>query len=109
MGRPYNNDLGPEGDLEVVEDLGSVETPECELDRLLEAPGPEVLEDEYPDYDNSNSRIISGPIGGAKFPGYRATSWRGAKEHAGTVGDVVKFWTVPGRWFARIRRVNVAA
>jgi hypothetical protein len=108
VGRTNDDDLGPEG-LEVAADLEAVcaDCPEeGELERMFDAPGPEVLEEEYPDFDNTNTRIISGPIGGAKFPGYRSPTWRAAKAHAAEVGDVVKFWTVPGRWFARIRRTS---
>lgn len=71
------------------------------------APGPEVLEETYPDYDDRNSRVISGPLHGAKFPGRGFPDWREARavittEMATKGRKLYKFWTTPGRWYARI-------
>lgn len=73
------------------------------------APGPEVLEEAYPDYDARNSRVISGPLHGAKFPGREFATWKDAEafvrsDQATKGKKVYKFWTTPGRWYARVAR-----
>lgn len=89
---------------ELVQDLLSLDpvpVPEVESK-------PRYTEDPYPDWDSSNSQVISGPLGPkANFRGTRYQDWREAK--AATTdrlpaGGLLQFWTLGQRWFARVRR-----
>lgn len=77
-----------------------------------DAPTDDGNQDPYPDWNETNSLVISGPIGHTKYKGWHAETWQQARAHARTVAQergvrMYKFWTVPGRWFARLGRVNV--
>lgn len=88
-------------DDKILEDLDDLES----IEDMLDAPVEQ--EDPYPDYSADNSRVISGPLSNAKFPGQRFRSWGGALSHARKLATekgvrMYRFWTVTGRWFARI-------
>lgn len=74
-------------------------------------PKPGYGEDEaYPDWDSTNTRVISGPLGSkANFSGTRYSSWQEASRETHRGFCVVKFWVCGARWFARVRtRANRA-
>jgi hypothetical protein len=74
-----------------------------------EAPTEADADVTYPDWTAETSMVLSGPIGKARFPGRRANNWEQAKSFAAEYSStkrvpLYKFWTVPGRWFARVGR-----
>ncbi len=74
------------------------------------APGPDVLDDPYPIWDNTNSRVVSGPLGPrAKFPGTRYDNWASAKLATAKAYTLYKFWTLGPRWFARVKKETAHA
>lgn len=77
---------------------------ESELD--LDGDSPLWTDGEYQDWDPATSRMISGPLGAAKFPGRRFDSWQEARAYVTSKYQVIKFGCVPGRWLARIRRTQ---
>lgn len=83
--------------LEIVEDLEKVCPP-------IEAGKPSIPSvDPYPDWTPANTRVVSGPLGLAKFQGTRYATWQEAKREIANRFRVVKFWTFGPRWFARVR------
>lgn len=87
-------------DLEAAKDLLT----ELGEDDYIQPPPKPPGDDAYPDWDKTNTRVISGPLGPkAKYPGARFDSWRKAQETASEKYRVVKFWVFASRWFARIR------
>lgn len=62
--------------------------------------------EEYVVYGPSNSRVISGPLGPAKYLGTRFTTWQEAKAYVENKYDLVKFWTFASRWMARIKCIK---
>lgn len=110
MARPFtyaNPDAVPE---ELIQAARDAELRASLGDAALwdpDAPVYPVEADPYPDWDERNSRVISGPLGDAKHPGVPHTTWQCAKVHATAYArergvKLYKFWTVPGRWFARV-------
>lgn len=67
-------------------------------------PGPEMTLEVYPEWTPSTSRVISGPLNHARYPGTRYPTWRNAKAAVEKKYKVFVFWTLGDRWFARIRR-----
>jgi hypothetical protein len=78
--------------------LGAIECPEVDVTR------PGYTEEAYPIWDESNSRVISGPLWLSKFRGTRFGTWQEAKAYAEAKYQVVKFWVFGQRWHARIKR-----
>lgn len=74
------------------------------LDEDLDYTGPDWVEDEYLDYNPADTRVISGPIGKARYPGSRFKTWEEAQTHCQKKYEVISFGTIPGRWLARIKR-----
>lgn len=74
-----------------------------------EAPEDTGDDDPYPDWTEATTRVVSGPIGQTKYPGRRAENWQAARKYAREFAEthevrLYKFWTIPGRWFARVGR-----
>lgn len=75
-----------------------------------EPEAPADPEDKYPDWTAETTRVISGPIGlVAGYPGTRVANWHEGAAHAKAWCAerklrLYKYWTVPGRWFARVER-----
>lgn len=85
--------------------LSEVPVPEdpAPSEYVADAPGPEILDRPYPDWNADNSRVVSGPLGPkAKFPGRRFSNWREAEEHLMKGGRLFAFWTLGQRYFARV-------
>jgi hypothetical protein len=83
---------------------GDPVTPEVDEDM----GGPEYQDETFPDWTPETTRVISGPLGTSKFPGTRHSSWETAQAYAHNKYQVVRFWTSPGRWYARIKHVGPA-
>lgn len=76
---------------------------------MYEPDAPTFRDVSYPDWDETTTRVISGPLGETKFPGRRFDNWLAAKRDVNARAEawgkkVYAFWTVPGRWFGRIAR-----
>lgn len=56
----------------------------------------------YPIWDSSNSRVVSGPIGQAKFPGRMFPSAREAMKYWRQKARIVACYPTKGRWIFRI-------
>lgn len=86
---------------EIAEDLknGGLVDEDC-----VDCARPGYKEDEYPDYNINETRVISGPLGNATFPGTRYNSWREAEKSVASKTSLVRFWVHGPRWFARIRK-----
>lgn len=67
-------------------------------------PGPEVLDEAYRAWSPDTSRVISGPLNHAKFPGTRYPTWRNARDAVSSKYTTHLFWTLGNRWFARIKK-----
>src|SRR5687767_5208973 len=86
-----------EEDLEVAEDLGLTEENVC----VPKSPG--FTEDPYPTWKREDTWVVSGPLGTAKYKGTRYATWKEARAEIANRFQVVQFWTLGGRWFARVR------
>lgn len=84
---------------EIAADIGTCKCEDVDLDK------PVLKEEEYPVWNSDNTRMISGPIGDAKYQGTRFDTWQQAETYARGKYNVVVFWTQHFRWYARIKRV----
>lgn len=76
---------------------------------MYEPEAPTYKESEYSDWTEETTYVISGPLGETKFPGTRYATWQDAQQHVKEWSQVkerkvYQFWTIPGRWFARVAR-----
>jgi hypothetical protein len=91
-------------DREIAEDLEALAIKDSSPASLC-APGPDVLDDPYPCWNATTSRVVSGPLGPrANFPGQRYDNWAKAKLDVGVRYSLIKFWVLGSRWFARVKR-----
>jgi hypothetical protein len=89
---------------EIAEDLVDLDLDE----ECTDCTRPGYKEDPYPDYDITQTRVISGPLGSAKFPGTRYATWQEAKRTIESkTSSVYRFWVLGLRWFARIPKTQV--
>lgn len=67
----------------------------------MEEPG----EVPYLHYDPAKTKVVSGPLAGAQFPGRRFTTQREAKKYwHDRAGKIIEDLSVKGRWIFRVRR-----
>jgi hypothetical protein len=60
---------------------------------------------DYVDWDNTGTRVVSGPYGTAAFPGRRFPSRSAARAYwTQRAGKILQEWRVPGRYIFRVRR-----
>lgn len=86
-------------DEEIIEDLvkaGLAEPPDPNQ--------PKYKEEEYITWSPTKTHVVSGPLGPAvNYPGTRYENWRLAETGVREKHNVVAFWTLGQRWFARVR------
>lgn len=74
-----------------------------------EPEAPTYQEPEYRDWTSESTYVISGPVGNTNYKGERFPTWQQASAHVdrwvkAKRKTLYQFWTIPGRWFARVSR-----
>ena len=62
------------------------------------------LSREYRDWDDTTSRVVSGPLGEHRFPGTRFPDRSAARVHWRGRATIIEEYPIPGRWIFRIKR-----
>jgi hypothetical protein len=71
--------------------------PTVDMDEPVEVP--------YLDYDPEKTKVVSGPLAGAQFPGRRFNNKREARKFwHDRAGKIIEDLSVKGRWIFRVRR-----